>query len=130
MPPLGLAYVVTLLASLFVSLTVTPVLASYLLPNAQFLSHGEPAHSSLAEAAVILRVLHFTLRHAYAVLAVVVVLVVASVVTVFGMGGEFLPPFNEGTLTIDLGTPPSTSLQESDRIGNVGPNGRSWKSPK
>ncbi len=116
--PLGLAYVVTLLASLFVSLTVTPVLASYLLPNAQFLSHGEPALVRWLKR-LDSRVLHFTLRHAYAVLSVVAVLVVASVVSVFGMGGEFLPPFNEGTLTIGLETPPSTSLQESDRIGTL-----------
>lgn len=116
--PLGLAYVVTLLASLLVSLTVTPVLASYLLPNARFLSHGEPALVRWLKR-IDSRVLHFTLKHSYAVLTVVTLLVLASVVSIFGMGGEFLPPFNEGTLTIGLETPPSTSLQESDRIGTL-----------
>ena len=116
--PLGLAYIVTLLASLLVSLTVTPVLASYLLPNAQFLSHGEPALVRWLKQ-IDSRILHFTLRHAYAVLAVVSLLVLASVSSIFGMGGEFLPPFNEGTLTIGLETPPSTSLKESDRIGTL-----------
>ena len=116
--PLGLAYVVTLLASLLVSLTVTPVLASYLLPNARFLAHGEPALVRWLKQ-IDTHVLHFTLRHAYAVLAAVAVLVVLAVVSIFGMGGEFLPPFNEGTLTIGMETPPSTSLQESDRIGTL-----------
>jgi CzcA family heavy metal efflux pump len=116
--PLGLAYVVTLLGSLVVSLTVTPVLASYLLPNAKFLNHREPFLVRWLKR-FDTRVLHFTLRHAYVVLAGVAILVVASVVSIFGMGGEFLPPFNEGTLTIGLETPPSTSLQESDRIGTL-----------
>jgi CzcA family heavy metal efflux pump len=116
--PLGLAYVVTLLASLLVSLTVTPVLASYLLPNATFLSHNEPFLVRWLKR-LDARVLHFTLKHAYAVLVAVALLVVVSVVSIFGMGGEFLPPFNEGTLTIGLETPPSTSLQESDRIGTL-----------
>jgi CzcA family heavy metal efflux pump len=116
--PLGLAYVVTLLASLLVSLTVTPVLASYLLPNARFLSHGEPILVRWLKQ-IDSRVLHFTLKHAYSVLTVVALLVLASVASIFGMGGEFLPPFNEGTLTIGLETPPATSLQESDRIGTL-----------
>ncbi len=116
--PLALAYVVTLLASLLVSLTVTPVLASYLLPNASFLSHGEPAIVRWLKR-LDTRVLHFTLRHAYAVLGVVALVVVASIASIFSMGGEFLPPFNEGTLTIGLETPPSTNLPESDRIGTL-----------
>jgi len=116
--PLGLAYVVTLLASLLVSLTVTPVLASYLLPKARFLDDREPALVGWLKRIDSL-VLHFTLRNAYAVLAAVTLLVVASVVSIFGMGGEFLPPFNEGTLTIGLETPPATSLLESDRVGTL-----------
>jgi CzcA family heavy metal efflux pump len=116
--PLGLAYVTTLLASLVVSLTVTPVLASYLLPQAAFLSRGEPALVRWLKR-VDARAVRFTLRHSSAVLAVVAMLVALSIVCIFGMGGEFLPPFNEGTLTIGLETPPATSLQESDRIGTL-----------
>lgn len=116
--PLGLAYVLTLLASLAISLTVTPVLASYLLPNASFLSHGEPALVRWLKW-IDERAVRFTLRHAYAVLGIVGAVVAVSLLAVFGMGGEFLPPFNEGTLTIGVETPPSTSLQESDRIGTL-----------
>lgn len=115
--PLGLSYVVTLVASLVVSLTVTPVLASYLLPNAKFLkAHGDPFLIRWLKR-LDTRLLHFTLRHAYAVLSVVAILVAASVASIRWMGGEFLPPFNEGTLVIAAEAPPSTSLEESNRIG-------------
>jgi CzcA family heavy metal efflux pump len=115
--PLGLAYIVSLGASLVVSLTVTPVLASYLLPRARFL---ERRHDPL-----LLRglkwldghVVRFALRHPRPILAGVAVLVGLSVVSIFGMGGEFLPPFNEGTLTINVQAEPGTSLKESNRLG-------------
>ncbi|MEX0744394.1 MAG: efflux RND transporter permease subunit, partial [Phycisphaeraceae bacterium] len=114
--PLGVAYVISLLSSLFVALTVTPVLGSYLLPRAPVL--GRP-HDPLLLGwlkKIDRRVLHFTLRHAGAVLAVVAVLVLVSVACIFGMGGDFLPPFNEGTLTINVQTEPGTSLAESSRV--------------
>ena len=63
--------------------------------------------------------LHLTLRHASIVLAVTAVLATFSVVAVAFMGGEFMPPFNEGTLTIGATAPPATSLDESNRIGRL-----------
>ena len=117
--PLGLAYVVTLLASLLVSLTITPVLASYLLPNARFLEHAHDPFLLRWLKWLDAKLLHFALRHAYPVLAVAVILVAASVASILWMGGEFLPPFNEGTLTIAAQAPPSTSLQESNRLGSL-----------
>jgi CzcA family heavy metal efflux pump len=115
--PLALSYVITLVASLVVSLTVTPALASYVLPGAKFLSKpGDPLllRGLKRIDAVIVR---FSLRHARAVLLAVLMLVVASIAMIAGMGGEFLPEFNEGTLTIAASCPPGTSLPESDRIG-------------
>jgi CzcA family heavy metal efflux pump len=115
--PLGLAYVVSLAASLVVSLTVTPVLASYLLPRARFLEmRGDP---------IVLRglkwldarLVRFALRHPRPILACVVVLAALSVLGISGMGGDFLPPFNEGTLTINVQAEPGTNLRESDRLG-------------
>jgi CzcA family heavy metal efflux pump len=114
--PLGLAYLVSLLASLAVSLTVTPVLASFLLPKARFLAHkGDPFLlrwlKRLDE-----RVLRFTLRHPWPILGATACLAVLSKLAIFGMGSEFLPPFNEGTLTVNVQTEPGTSLRESERV--------------
>ncbi len=117
--PLGLTYVVTLLASLLVSLTVTPVLASYLLPGAKFLTHEQDPFLVRWLKRIDAQVLHFTLRHAPLILAVVAVMVLASIGAIFWMGGEFLPPFNEGTLVIAAETPPATSLEESNRLGTL-----------
>ena len=114
--PLGLAYLTTLLASLVVSLTVTPVLASYLLPRANFLKkEGDPLLLRwLKRADTVL--LRLTLRHSTFVLAAVTVLVLVSVSCIVWMGGEFLPRFNEGSLTIAAMAPPGVSMEESNRI--------------
>ena len=115
--PLGLAYVVSLAASLGISLTVTPVLASYLLPRARFLERsGDPfllRWLKRLDAPLV----RFALHHPWAVLGSVAVLVCLSVASIFGMGGEFLPPFNEGTLTVNLQAEAGTNLRESDRLG-------------
>ena len=117
--PLGLAYVVSLACSLVVSLTVTPVLGHLLLAKARFLDDAaDPALLRWLKR-VDERILRFTLRHARAVLAVVAVLVVASVASIAWMGGEFLPEFNEGTLTINVRTEPGTSLAESSRVARL-----------
>jgi CzcA family heavy metal efflux pump len=114
--PLGVAYIVSLLCSLLVSLTVTPVLGSLLLPNAKFLTETRDPFLLRWLKRGFERILRITLRHAHAVLAVVAVLVTMSVLSIVWMGGEFLPPFNEGTLTITLQTEPGTSLAESNRV--------------
>ena len=116
--PLGLAYITSLLCSLVVSLTFTPVFGSVLLPQAKLLE--EEADPLLLRwlkrlDAVVLR---FTLRHATLILSTVAVLVTLSCVSIFWMGGEFLPPFNEGTLTISLRMEPGTSLDESQRVAS------------
>jgi CzcA family heavy metal efflux pump len=114
--PLGVAYITSLLASLLVSLTVTPVLGSYLLPRAKFMAEaGDPFLLRWMKAGFA-RVLRFTLRHAYAVLVTVSLLVALSFVSIFWMGGEFLPPFNEGTFTVTVQMEPGTSLVESNRM--------------
>ena len=115
--PLGLSYLLTLLASLAVSLTVTPVLASFLLPRAKFLGHAHDPFLLRWLKRLDERLLHVTLRHAWAVLAATAVLATLSVAAVALMGGEFMPPFNEGSLTIGATAPPATSLQESNRVG-------------
>jgi CzcA family heavy metal efflux pump len=114
--PLGIAYITSLMASLLVSLTVTPVLGSYLLPNARFLEEKGDPLLLRGMKWMFERILRVTLRHAYMVLGVVLVLVCLSVFCIVWMDREFLPPFNEGTLTINLRTEPGTSLDESNRV--------------
>lgn len=114
--PLGLSYMVSLLASLVVSLTITPVLAYYLLPGAKFLDEREDPFLLRMLKRVASRVLRMTLRNANAVLVVTMLCVTLSLTTLYWMGGEFLPPFNEGTFTISFQTEPGTSLIESQRL--------------
>ena len=114
--PLGLAYLLSLLASLVVSLTVTPVLSSYLLPKAKFLQRaGDPFLLRWLKR-IDERVLRFALRNPWPILIGTLTLAFASKLVVAWMGSEFLPPFNEGTLTINVQTEPGTSLTESGRI--------------
>jgi CzcA family heavy metal efflux pump len=115
--PLGLAYMVSLAASLVVSLTVTPVLASYLLPRARFLERRQDPFLLRALKWLDERVVRFAIRHPRPVLGGAAALAALSVLSVLGMGGEFLPPFNEGTLTVNVLAEPGTSLKESDRLG-------------
>jgi len=116
--PLGIAYIVAILASLVVSLTVTPAFCSYLLPKMKLHAEREGFLVRAVKAAD-RRVLHWTLSHPIKVLFGAGVLVVVAAATVPFMGGEFLPPFNEGTLTINLLARPGTSLSESNRMGTL-----------
>ena len=116
--PLGLSYMTSLLASLAVSLTVTPVLAFYLLPGAKFLDERSDPFLLRALKKVVEVVLRVTLKHTHAVLIMTLVCVTLSLTTLYWMGGEFLPPFNEGTFTISFQTEPGTSLIESQRLAD------------
>jgi CzcA family heavy metal efflux pump len=114
--PLGVAYIVSILASLLVSLTVTPVLCAYLLPKARFLEKGDSALvRALKERAR--RLYEVSLAHPGVVLASAAVLVLAAAATVPFLGRSFLPQFNEGTATVNVLAPPGTSLEESNRLG-------------
>ena len=114
--PLGLSYLLTLVCSLFVSLTVTPVLASFLLPNAKFMQSEKDPFLLRGLKWADTYLLRIVLRHSTAVLVFVSLLVAVSVGSIFYMGGEFLPEFNEGTLTIGMTLPAGTNLEESNRL--------------
>lgn len=114
--PLGVAYIISLLCSLAVSLTFTPVFGSVLLPRAKFLDEGADPLLLRWLKRLDATVLRFTLRHATLILLLVASLVTVSCASILWMGGEFLPPFNEGTLTISLRMEPGTSLDESQRV--------------
>jgi CzcA family heavy metal efflux pump len=114
--PLGLAYLVALACSLAVSLTVTPALASLLLPRAAILRRPKDPLLLRGLNWLDAKLVRWALRNRWAVIAIAVVVAVGSNLLVAGMGSEFLPPFNEGTLTINLQLDPGTSLQESTRV--------------
>ncbi|MEO8080403.1 MAG: efflux RND transporter permease subunit [Caldimonas sp.] len=116
--PLGVAYIVSILASMIVSVTLTPVLAYYLLPGMNRLDHGDsPIVVWLKRWDA--RLLNWSFARAGMLLlaALAVVIVAAASVALFPR--SFLPPFNEGTLTINVLLNPGTSLAESNRVGTL-----------
>jgi len=118
--PLGVAYVVSIVASLIVSLTVTPALASYLLPTARFMAEETESFVVRFLKSVDRRfILHHTLDYPRLTMGAALATLALTLLLVFGFGREFLPPFNEGSVTINLLLPPGTSLAESNRIGTI-----------
>ncbi|MDQ3685816.1 MAG: efflux RND transporter permease subunit [Acidobacteriota bacterium] len=117
--PLGLAYITALVASLIISLTVTPVLASYLLPRMKAMAHDKEGFLVRFLKRWDERLLHRTLRHPFVVIGGASVLFIAAAATLPFVGTSFLPEFNEGTLTINVLAQPGTSLSESNRIGQI-----------
>jgi CzcA family heavy metal efflux pump len=115
--PLGVAYIVSLTASLLVSLTVTPVLCSYLLTNEKVTRHHEDSALVRRLKDTHHRFLLQTLRQPKPVLLISVGLLVLSLALIPFMGRNFLPSFNEGTATIGVAAAPGISLEASDRLG-------------
>lgn len=119
MAPLGLAYVVSLAASLVVAVTVTPVLAALWLPNSKTVRESiEPRFIHRLKVGY-RRVLDATVVRWKAVAGISVATLVVALVALGFAGRAFLPDFNEGTLTVGMATLPGTSLEESDRLGRM-----------
>ncbi|MGB0579278.1 MAG: efflux RND transporter permease subunit [Limisphaerales bacterium] len=116
--PLGLAYVVSLLASLVVAMTVTPVLCYFLLPNSGAVAREKEAFVVVACKAVYRRCLPFFLNHPWLVTIPTLLLLGGAIYQTTLFGRAFLPTFNEGSLTIGAVTLPGTSLEESDRLAS------------
>ena len=117
--PLAFAYIISIVASLIVALTVTPVLCFFMLGHANVLKDEPDSRLVIWLKNHYARLLNWTLRHPYKIISVSVVMLVIAALLFPLMGREFLPPFNEGALNINASLPPGTSLQESNRIGNV-----------
>lgn len=115
--PLGFAYVVSILASLLVAVTVTPVLCAYLLPNSAAVRRERESVVVVWLKARYARVLQAVLAHPTRVLVGAVSALVLSLAAVPLLGSAFLPEFNEGALTVSVVTVPGTSLDESNAIG-------------
>ena len=147
--PLGIAYITSITASLFVSLTVTPALCSYLLSKQKHLRHVNlrfwkrknrqskevllsstgsnttklPAEHDTPLVRWLkkqdLKLLHWSLKRTKAVIIGSIILILSAFAVVPFFGTEFLPPFNEGSFTVTVIAPAGTSLEESNKIGNL-----------
>jgi CzcA family heavy metal efflux pump len=116
MKPLGLAYVAALAASLVVSLSVTPALASLLLARPRSLADQQPR---LMRG--LIRLYRPTVRwavdHPLLVSGGAVLALAGSLALVPTLGRTFMPAFNEGALTVAVAAPPGITLAESDALG-------------
>lgn len=121
--PLGIAFITSLVASTLVALTLTPVLCSYLLGK-----EGKNGKDDKEPRMVIMlkywyeKMLRWTLDHKKWVLGSTIAMLTAALVIFFSLGRSFLPPFNEGSFTINISTLPGISLDESDKIGRLAEN--------
>ena len=119
--PLGIAFIVALAASTVVALTVTPVLCSYLLGKEK----TKKQNNENSDSAVARKMkqwygsaLTFVLGHKKGVLGGIIGLFVVALGCFFTLGRSFLPPFNEGSFTINISSLPGISLEESDKMGH------------
>ena len=114
--PLGIAYIVSILASMLVSMTVTPVLCVYLLPKMKRLGHGDsPLVAWLKRWDA--RLLAWSIPRAKLLIAAATLAVAAAAASVPFFPRAFLPAFNEGSLVLSLMFNPGTSLAEANRMG-------------
>ena len=121
--PLGIAFIVALIASTVVALTLTPVLCSYLLgkPKKDDKPEKEPyVVRKLKE--VYGKALQWTLNHKKWVLGGTGGIMIVTIIVFFTLGRSFLPPFNEGSFTINISTLPGISIEESDKMGVIAEN--------
>lgn len=117
--PLAFAYIISIIASLIVALTITPVLCYFLLGKSKLLEDEKDSRLVAWLKRHYARILNWTLRHPAEIIGASAIMLVTALALFPLMGREFLPPFNEGTLNINANLPPGTSLQESGRIGNL-----------
>jgi CzcA family heavy metal efflux pump len=116
--PLGIAFIVSLFTSLIVAITLTPVLCSYLLAGDAMLikQHKESwlvSNLNLYYERALLRAMHVRKL----AIGMAVVLFVAAVIIMTGLGRSFLPEFNEGSLVVSVVSLPGISIEESNKIG-------------
>ena len=116
--PLGIAYLIALVMSLIVAMSVTPLLCKLMLSNGKYLTKNEK--KNWVEKWLLNRYqksLHRVLDNAKYVIGTIVILFAVCLVLFAGMGRSFLPEFNEKALTISAVSRPGVSLEESNRLG-------------
>lgn len=116
--PMGVAYIVSILASLLVALTVVPVLCNLLLKDKTLSQEHKDSFVARRLKAFYEPVLQFALKSRKKLLATTLLATVGSLALASTYGSDFLPEFNEGTFTVFTDAAPGTSLAESDRMVN------------
>ena len=118
--PLGIAFIVSLFVSLMVAMTLTPILARMLLSDEKYLARNEK-EKWLVRTLIYHyeKSLIWSLKHKKAVLLSIIGVFIASILVFATLGRSFLPEFNEGALTLSVVNKPGTSLEESNRLGNL-----------
>jgi len=118
--PLGISFIVSLFVSLIVAMTLTPLLAKMMLTDEKYLAKNEKDKWLVSKLIFNYeRSLLWSLNHKKGILISTFGLFVIALITISSMGRSFLPEFNEGSLTLSVVTQPGTSLDESNRLGNV-----------
>jgi CzcA family heavy metal efflux pump len=117
--PLGIAFCVSLAASLVTALTITPALCYYLLPMSATVARGKEPWVIVMLKRSYSAPLAWAMRSPFAVTAPAVLLLVLAAFGVTRMGRNFLPEFNEGAMVVGLVTLPGTSLGESDALAHI-----------
>ncbi|WDE95919.1 efflux RND transporter permease subunit [Lentisphaera profundi] len=115
--PIGASYIISVLASLFVSLTVTPVLCYFLLPNSLSKSSDKETFVVRTLKVIVAKVIAVSIRRAKTVLVLLVIALGISIAFLLTRGTQFLPPFNEGVAQVNLVLPPDTGLDTSNAYG-------------
>jgi CzcA family heavy metal efflux pump len=114
--PLGIAYIVSILASMFVSMTVTPVMSYYLLPGLSVKQHVDSAMVAALKR-MNTRLIVWALPYTNQLFLIALVAVAIASTSLAFFPRSFLPAFNEGTFVLSLNMQPGTSLRESNQIG-------------
>jgi HME family heavy-metal exporter len=117
--PLGIAYIVSILASLVVSLTVTPVLSYYLLANSRAVHREREGLLLRGLKWGAARLIRLSMRRTWLLLGLTWLLVAYCGWRLTTIGAEFLPQFDEGTVQVNVGLPPGASLSASDDVARV-----------
>ncbi|MBO5902796.1 MAG: efflux RND transporter permease subunit [Tidjanibacter sp.] len=118
--PLGISFIVSLFASLVVAMTLTPVMCSTMLTSERALKKGDKESPvALWLKRIYKRALEWAMHHKRAVIYTMVGLFAGALVLFTTFGSSFLPPFNEGSLTINTSLMPGVSLEESDKAGRM-----------
>ncbi|MDE5773587.1 MAG: CusA/CzcA family heavy metal efflux RND transporter [Muribaculaceae bacterium] len=113
--PLGIAFILSLVASTIVALTLTPVLCSWLLPAEGLKIEDTRLVTALKRWYTV--ALTGVLRYWRLTVGSVMAIFVVALIIFFTFGSDFLPPFNEGSFTINVSGPPGMSLDESRALG-------------